>query len=108
MTEPVLTVSGLRAYSRTSAFGVDREVRAVDDISLSIATNEIYGLAGESSSGKTTLIKTIADAIRPPLKVLAGSVGFNFHDRRATSTVLRRGNCRRSAGSIFPTSCRAR
>ena len=82
MTEPVLVVSGLRAYYRTSAFGVEREVRAVDDISLSIATNEIYGLAGESSSGKTTLIKTIANAIQPPLKVLAGSVVFNFHDRR--------------------------
>ena len=40
MTEPVLVVSGLRAYYRTSAFGVEREVRAVDDISLSIATNE--------------------------------------------------------------------
>ena len=82
MTEPVLTVSGLRAYYRTSAFGVEREVRAVDDISLSIAPGEIYGLAGESSSGKTTLIKTIANAIQPPLKVLAGSVVFNFHDRR--------------------------
>jgi peptide/nickel transport system ATP-binding protein len=78
MTEPVLAVSGLRAYYRTSAFGVEREVRAVDDVSLSIAANEIYGLAGESSSGKTTLIKTIANAIQPPLKVLAGSVVFNF------------------------------
>src|SRR3984893_13629174 len=81
MTEPVLTVSGLRAYYRTSAFGVEREVRAVDDISLSIAANEIYGLAGESSSGKTTLIKTIANAIQPPLEVLAGSVVVNFRDR---------------------------
>ena len=31
-------------------FGVDREVRAVDDVSLQIEPNEIYGLAGESSS----------------------------------------------------------
>jgi len=75
---PVLTVSGLRAWYRTSAFGIEREVRAVDDIDLVIAPNEIYGLAGESSSGKTTLIKTIAAAIRPPLQVMAGSVVFNF------------------------------
>jgi len=81
MTEPVLAVSGLRAYYRTSAFGVEREVRAVDDISLTIAANEIYGLAGESSSGKTTLIKTIAAAIQPPLEVLAGSVTFTFAGR---------------------------
>jgi peptide/nickel transport system ATP-binding protein len=74
-------VSDLRAYYRTSAFGVRREVRAVDDVSLSVAPGEIYGLAGESSSGKTTLIKTIANAIQPPLEVLAGTVVFNFRDR---------------------------
>jgi peptide/nickel transport system ATP-binding protein len=81
MTAPVLAVQGLKAYYRTSAFGVQREVRAVDDVSLSVAPGEIYGLAGESSSGKTTLIKTIANAIQPPLQVLAGSVVFNFRDR---------------------------
>src|SRR6185503_10874649 len=81
MGEPVLVVSELRAYYRTSAFGVEREVRAVDDVSLTIEANEIYGLAGESSSGKTTLIKTIANAIQPPLEVLAGSVVFRFDDR---------------------------
>jgi len=81
MTAPVLAVEGLKAYYRTSAFGVRREVRAVDDVSLAIAPGEIYGLAGESSSGKTTLIKTIANAIQPPLQVLAGSVVFNFRDR---------------------------
>jgi peptide/nickel transport system ATP-binding protein len=81
LTTPVLAVSGLRAYYRTSAFGVKREVRAVDDVSLAIAPGEIYGLAGESSCGKTTLIKTIAAAIQPPLEVLAGSVIFSFRDR---------------------------
>ena len=86
LSRPVLTVSGLRAYYRTSAFGVAREVRAVDDISLTVAANEIYGLAGESSSGKTTLIKTIANAIQPPLQVLAGSVVFTFQTAASTST----------------------
>jgi len=81
-TQPVLAVSGLRAYYRTRAFGVEREVRAVDDVSLAIEPGEIYGLAGESSSGKTTLIKTIAGAIQPPLEVLAGSVLFRFSDRQ--------------------------
>jgi peptide/nickel transport system ATP-binding protein len=76
----VLEVAGLKAYYRTQAFGVAREVRAVDDISLSINANEIYGLAGESSSGKTTLIKTIAAAMQPPLAVVAGSVTFRFAD----------------------------
>jgi peptide/nickel transport system ATP-binding protein len=80
-TEPVLTVTNLRAYYEMKYFGIAREVRAVDDISLVVKRNEIYGLAGESSCGKTTLIKTIAGAIRPPLNVVGGSVRFDFRDR---------------------------
>jgi peptide/nickel transport system ATP-binding protein len=76
--ERVLNVTDLRAYYQTKYFGVSREVRAVDGVSLHIDRNEIYGLAGESSCGKTTLIKTIVRAIRPPLNVVAGTVAFNF------------------------------
>src|SRR5918995_2598613 len=78
---PVLVVERLRAYYQMKYFGIDREVRAVDDITLHINRNEIYGLAGESSSGKTSFIKTIAAAIRPPLNVVGGSVRFSFLDR---------------------------
>jgi len=77
-TAPVLTVRNLRAYYQMRFFGVAREVRAVDDITLHINRDEIYGLAGESSSGKSSLIKTIARAIRPPLNVVGGSVAFDF------------------------------
>ena len=80
-TERVLSVSSLRAYYQTKYFGVSREVRAVDGVSLHIDRNEIYGLAGESSCGKTTLIKTIVRAIRAPLNVVDGSVRFNFAGR---------------------------
>ena len=78
----ILTVSNLRAYYATHAFGIEREVRAVDDVSLAVAQNEIYGLAGESGCGKSTLIKTIAAAIRPPLRVMSGSVTFDFADQQ--------------------------
>ncbi|AYG69001.1 ABC transporter ATP-binding protein [Rhizobium sp. CCGE531] len=77
--EAVVEVNNLRAYYRAFLYGVDREVRAVDDVSLSIGRGEIYGVAGESSSGKTTLIKTIAGAIRPPLRVVSGAVKFHFN-----------------------------
>jgi peptide/nickel transport system ATP-binding protein len=75
---PLLRVDNLRAYYQMRFFGVTREIRAVDDITLRINRNEIYGLAGESSSGKSSLIKTIARAIRPPLNVVGGNVSFNF------------------------------
>jgi peptide/nickel transport system ATP-binding protein len=74
----VLSVQGLKAYYVTRHFGVQREVRAVDGIDFEVRRNEIYGLAGESSCGKTTLIKTIAAAWRPPLQIVAGTVGFSF------------------------------
>src|SRR5215472_6414074 len=81
-TQAVLTVEGLRAHYQVSSFGIEREVRAVDDVSLHVNANEIYGLAGESSCGKSTLIKTIAAAIRPPLRVIGGSVTFDFAGRQ--------------------------
>jgi len=86
MTDPVLTVADLRAYYQTSAFGIQREVRAVDGVSFQVGANEIYGLAGESSCGKTTLIRTIAAATRPPLKVVGGAITFDFPDRRVAMT----------------------
>ena len=76
--QPILSVSGLKAYYQMRYFGVAREIRAVDDITLHINRDEIYGIAGESSSGKSTLIKTIARAIRPPLNVVGGSIAFDF------------------------------
>jgi peptide/nickel transport system ATP-binding protein len=80
-SERVLTVDNLRAYYQTRYFGIEREVRAVDGVTLHVDRNEVYGLAGESSCGKTTLIKTIVRAIRPPLNVVSGSVTFNFAGR---------------------------
>ena len=74
----ILTVRDLQAHFRTDRFGVKRDVRAVDGISFAVRRGEIYGIAGESSSGKTTLIKTIAGAVRPPLEVVGGRVDFAF------------------------------
>ena len=75
---PVLSVQGLKAYYRTHHFGIEREVRAVDGVDFEVRRNEIYGLAGESSCGKTTLIKAIAAALKPPLEVVAGTINFSF------------------------------
>ncbi|MBZ9921957.1 ABC transporter ATP-binding protein [Mesorhizobium sp. BR1-1-7] len=79
--DAVLRTKNLRAYYQMSYFGIDREVRAVDSITMHVRRNEIYGLAGESSCGKTTFIKTIAAAIQPPLNVIGGSIRYSFLDR---------------------------
>lgn len=76
----LLSVQNLRAYYQTEAYGISRTVRAVDGVSFDLFPNEIYGVAGESSCGKTTLIKVISGNIKPPLKVFEGSVNYNFSE----------------------------
>jgi peptide/nickel transport system ATP-binding protein len=74
----MLSVKNLSAYYQVELYGISRTVRAVDGISFELFPNEIYGVAGESSCGKTTLIKVISGNIKPPLKVNAGSVDYQF------------------------------
>jgi peptide/nickel transport system ATP-binding protein len=74
----LLSVKNLRAYYGTEVYGISRTVRAVDDVSFDLQPNEIYGVAGESSCGKTTLIKVISGSLKPPLKVHSGSVLYNL------------------------------
>jgi peptide/nickel transport system ATP-binding protein len=74
----LLQVQGLKAYYKTEMYGISRMVRAIDDVSLELKTNEIYGIAGESSCGKTTLIKVLSGTVKPPLKVYEGAVQYQF------------------------------
>lgn len=87
MADNILEVDALKAYYQMSYFGVNREVRAVDGISMNVKRREVYGIAGESSSGKTSFIKVLAAAIRPPLRVIAGSASYDFGGRTTDVTV---------------------
>ncbi|GHA34500.1 peptide ABC transporter ATP-binding protein [Devosia pacifica] len=93
--DTVLDVKGLKAYYLMKYFGISREVRAVDDITMSIRRNEIYGIAGESSSGKTSLIKVLAAAMRPPLEVVDGSVRYHFNGEEIDPTTASKEDLKR-------------
>ncbi len=92
----LLTVDDLRAYYKTEAYGISRTVRAVDGVSLELSPNEIYGLAGESSCGKTTLIKVLSGTIRPPLRVDSGEVRYQFGQREVDMLAIDQDELRRT------------
>jgi len=66
---PALEISGLtKIFPVRSAFGrLIGEVRAVDDVSLQVAPGTVYGLAGESGSGKSTIARMIMGLTAPDL-----------------------------------------
>jgi len=67
---PVLQVQGL-SVAFDHPLGL---VRAVDDVSFSLAPGERFGLAGESGSGKSTMALAILRMIRPPGRIDGGEV----------------------------------
>jgi peptide/nickel transport system ATP-binding protein len=92
----LLSVNNLCAYYRTDVYGISRTVRAVDGVSFDLYPNEIYGVAGESSCGKTTLIKVISGTIKPPLKVYSGSVNYCLGDKDVDMLKISQDELRRS------------
>jgi peptide/nickel transport system ATP-binding protein len=74
----ILEASNLKAYYMTRAFGVERTVKAVDNISLQVNEGEVFGIAGESGCGKSTLLKVLLGAHEPPLNVVDGSIKYRF------------------------------
>jgi peptide/nickel transport system ATP-binding protein len=77
----LVEVENLRAYYITQAYGVERTVKAVDGISMTIREGEVYGIAGESGCGKSTLLRVLMAAHQPPLTVVEGAINYLFGDR---------------------------
>jgi len=78
MENAILKTEALKAYYVLDLYGKQKIVQAVNEVDLAIKENEIYGIAGESGCGKTTLLKTLAAAIQPPLRVVSGKVTYRI------------------------------
>ena len=73
--EPALEVRHLKKtyYTGGGLFRARRDVRAIDDVSLTIAKGEVLGLVGESGSGKSTLGRAVVRLVTPDAgEVLVG------------------------------------
>jgi peptide/nickel transport system ATP-binding protein len=79
-----------KTFPTHSAFGRQTgEVKAVSDVSFAIEKGQVYGLAGESGSGKSTIARMIMGLTRPTSGAIlidgqdiAGQIGTRAHGRR--------------------------
>ncbi|MEM0482910.1 MAG: ABC transporter ATP-binding protein [Nitrososphaerota archaeon] len=76
-----LVVEGLKVYYRTEKGAV----RAVDDVSFSLARGESLAIVGESGSGKSTLGLTLIRALPANASVVSGRVYINGEETLSLS-----------------------
>jgi peptide/nickel transport system ATP-binding protein len=89
MNETILRAEKLKAFYVLDMHGTQKVIKAVNEVDLEIRENEVYGIAGESGCGKTTLLKALFAAIEPPLRLMGGKVYYRWYgdeiDARALS-----------------------
>jgi len=86
--QPILKTEALSAFYQLEAGGRRTTVRAVDSVDIAVDENEVYGIAGESGCGKTTLLKALYAAIDPPLRLMGGRVLYVVEGRPVEVTAM--------------------
>jgi peptide/nickel transport system ATP-binding protein len=86
---PLLEVIGLsKSFRARRAFGQSAsEVKAVRDVSFKIAPGEVFGLAGESGSGKSTIARMILGLTAPSAGAIIIGGGEKEAERRRGKSV---------------------
>ena len=88
ISETVLRTEKLKAFYVLDMHGSQKTVKAVNEVDLEIYENEIYGIAGESGCGKTTLLKSLFVSIDPPLRLISGKIFYRVNGNEVEVTNL--------------------
>ena len=72
----------IETHGLTKHFG---DVRAIEDVSLTVHRGEVFGFLGPNGAGKTTTIRTLLDLLHPT----SGSARLFGLDSRADSVAIR-------------------
>jgi oligopeptide transport system ATP-binding protein len=98
MRTPLLDVSGLKVQFASQG----ETVRAVDDVSFTLARGETLGIVGESGSGKSVTALALMRLVpTPPGRIVAGSIRFEGRDLLTLSDAALRQVRGREIAMIF-------
>lgn len=86
--QTILRTEQLKAFYILDVHGTQKIVKAVNEVDLHIRENEIYGIAGESGCGKTTLLKALFNVFEPPLRLIGGKVYYRINWDEVDVTTL--------------------
>jgi peptide/nickel transport system ATP-binding protein len=76
ITEPLLKISSLHVEYLTRR----GPAQAVNDVSFEIVKGQVFGLAGESGCGKSTIAHAILRVLKPPAVIRGGQIVFEGRD----------------------------
>ncbi len=68
--KPILSVKNLSTYFAMA----EGTVKAVQDVSFDLSSDDVLGIVGETGSGKSVCVKTIAGLIDPPGYIANGEI----------------------------------
>jgi peptide/nickel transport system ATP-binding protein len=88
MNQTILRTEQFKAFYVLDMQGAQKVVKAVNEVDLDIRENEIYGIAGESGCGKTTLLKALYGAFEPPLRLMGGKIYYHRNGDKIDVTTL--------------------